>query len=271
MVTGFCYWATDPLDNPDYVEFLKIYNDIVGVVPQTTTAIPLKDINLTKKVLELWRVNKDYPVRFSILNNSILKKVHDAFSPLEMIGVELVLQNNGQINNVKSRSGKALATDKPKKVQQLSSDAPIACVSGFLINIVTKKVKLISPTIPSDKWKEGYIIFDEGTYNSPEELRILMDRMIKKNMQKALKPNEFFKKIDHISLSFDEKTVSKLYLESPNVKVDYSNYKNIITEIFEAKYTPIDLICNLTKKGEDPIKTMYLLESLWAMGLIDNV
>ena len=33
---GFCYWATEPLDNPDYERFALDFADIVGRFPQTT-------------------------------------------------------------------------------------------------------------------------------------------------------------------------------------------------------------------------------------------
>src|SRR5580765_7001648 len=36
---GFIYWATDPLDNPDYEKFLIDFHEILGRCPQTTTAM----------------------------------------------------------------------------------------------------------------------------------------------------------------------------------------------------------------------------------------
>ena len=35
---GFMYWATDPLDNPDYEHFLTDFYEVLGKCPQTTTA-----------------------------------------------------------------------------------------------------------------------------------------------------------------------------------------------------------------------------------------
>ena len=42
--TGFCYWATDPADNPDYPRFIEDYHAATGNLPQTTTAAPLRDL-----------------------------------------------------------------------------------------------------------------------------------------------------------------------------------------------------------------------------------
>ena len=192
MEAGFCYWGTDPLDNPDYLQFLKIYDQIVGVVPQTTTAIPLKNLDLTFKVLDLWKEKKNYPVRFSILTKSILQRVHESFSAEELIGVELVLQNTGAMHDLKTGAGKAFNNLEPKdnniifpskkKNKKVISDATIACVSGFLINIVTKKIRLVTPTLPTTKWKDGFITLSEMSYNNPKHLKDVMLDMIDKFM-----------------------------------------------------------------------------------------
>ena len=49
--SAFLYWATDPLDNPDYEHFLTDFYDVFGVCPQTTTAQGQKDIERTRRVL----------------------------------------------------------------------------------------------------------------------------------------------------------------------------------------------------------------------------
>lgn len=40
---GPCYFATEPLDNPDYERFMAGYREIFGTVPQTTTAAALRE------------------------------------------------------------------------------------------------------------------------------------------------------------------------------------------------------------------------------------
>ncbi len=48
---GFCYWATDPLDNPDYERFIDDYRDTMGQLPQTTTAVAMRDVTRTRALL----------------------------------------------------------------------------------------------------------------------------------------------------------------------------------------------------------------------------
>ena len=44
----------------------------------------------------------------------------------------------------------------------------IACVSGFLFNMVERNVRLISPCNASERWPLGYRIYDEGTFTDGE-------------------------------------------------------------------------------------------------------
>lgn len=63
-------------------------------MPQTTTAAPLKDQALTKRVLELFKRYGGVTNRFSVLSTNHLNQIHAAFSPEDLMGVELILQGN---------------------------------------------------------------------------------------------------------------------------------------------------------------------------------
>ena len=52
---GFCYWATDPLDNPDYEKFCGDFADCFGIYPQTTTAQPMRDPDRFRKLHQVAR------------------------------------------------------------------------------------------------------------------------------------------------------------------------------------------------------------------------
>ena len=49
---GTCYYATEPLDNPDYEKFADAFYDVFGVVPQLTTAAAMRKPERTKAYLE---------------------------------------------------------------------------------------------------------------------------------------------------------------------------------------------------------------------------
>lgn len=184
--TGFCYWATDPHDNPDYLEFIRDYHDVIGVLPQTTTALPFKDAAWTRELVEMYRDRPGVPARFSILSTKILRWVHDRFTPEELLGVELVQQQQGSAV-VKSRAGRILDRDElPASAGNANAVAhdmgTIACVSGFLVNMVDRTVRLISPCRASEKWPLGYRVFSERTFADADEYRAALDEAIATQM-----------------------------------------------------------------------------------------
>lgn len=188
---GFCYWATDPLDNPDYEKFCNDFHQVLGVFPQTTTAQPLKDINRTKALIKLSEEKGCLSNRFSILSLKMLNQVHEKFSPEEMILVDLALQNQ-EADTIKADAGRS--RDRKLKKGQEDSELPeqgtIACVTGFLFNMVERSVKLISPCNASKRWPLGYIVFDEGTFSDGQDLKILLERMIDDNMPTEVRPQD---------------------------------------------------------------------------------
>jgi radical SAM family RiPP maturation amino acid epimerase len=191
--TGFCYWATDPSDNPDYAKFMDDYYATTGAMPQTTTAAPLKNVAWTREVLKKFAETRCVCNRFSILTLRTLRQVHKEFTPDELLGVELVLQNKEALVG-KAFAGRAMErrmalrnAGKPDKVAMLeSSQGTIACVSGLLVNMVHREVRLISPTNASERWPLGYRIYAQGKFNTAAEFRAVVDEMIDTHMPEDL-------------------------------------------------------------------------------------
>ena len=183
---GFCYWATDPLDNPDYEKFCSDFHEILGVFPPTTTAQPLKNPARTRSLLKLSLEKGCMRNRFSILSLKMLNQVHEEFSPEELAFVGLVLQNP-EAGIIKANSGRAREHNKKKaeKTQEVLDDTLLgtnSCVSGFLFNMVDQSVKLISPCNADERWPLGYRVYEEGTFASVDDLKILLERMIANHM-----------------------------------------------------------------------------------------
>jgi radical SAM family RiPP maturation amino acid epimerase len=189
--SAFLYWATDPLDNPDYEHFLADFYDVFGVCPQTTTAQGQKDIERTRRILQLAHSLGSAVDRFSIIALNSLYRVHEGFTPEELLRVECVPQNKesaegGQIR--KSNAGRARKFAKKRSAELVSEEqsSTIACVSGFLFNMVDRTVKLISPCNASDRWPLGYWVIAQGTFDTADELRDLMRSMIDETIRDSL-------------------------------------------------------------------------------------
>ena len=203
---GFCYWATDPLDNPDYEKFMTDFHEILGVFPQTTTAQPIKDPNRMRSLLKLSLEKGCKLNRFSILSLKMLDRVYEIFSAEELAFVGLVPQNSGSRVLTqqfplttepakKINAGRTLERNQ-KRANSSDSDfytGTIACVTGFLFNMVERSVKLISPCNADESWPLGYIIFDEGTFSDIDELKTVIENMIAKNMPLTVRNEDLVK------------------------------------------------------------------------------
>lgn len=188
---GACFWATDPLDNPDYEQFCEDFYTILGMFPQTTTAQPLKDPARTRALLRL-SLEKGSPLnRFSILSLKMLDRLHAEFSAEELALVDLVLQNKEGTGVVKFEAGRVRDHLKLNKAPtHRLTPGTSACVSGFLLNMVKRRVKLITPSPASDRWPSGYAILAEAGFANAQELKARMEMMIAAHMPSAPHPTD---------------------------------------------------------------------------------
>ncbi len=191
---GFCYFATDPLDNPDYVKFCLDFHEILGAFPQTTTAQPTKSPSLTRSLLKASEKKGQRHNRFSILSLKMLREVHSEFSAEELAFVGLEFQNKEvEASQLKVRAGRARErAGKTESVYSKEDDLAYtsgSTVTGFLFNMVDKSVKLISPCIASDRWTEGYRIHAERTFSDVRDLGIVLEDIIS-HLQITITPKQ---------------------------------------------------------------------------------
>jgi hypothetical protein len=66
--------------------------------------------------------------------------------------------------------------------EDLALPTTTACVSGFLVNMLERRVQLISPCPSSDRWPFGCIVFEEGRFETAAELERLLDGMVDRHM-----------------------------------------------------------------------------------------
>jgi radical SAM family RiPP maturation amino acid epimerase len=183
--TGFCYWATDPSDNPDYADFVNDFAAVTGVTPVTTTAAPLRNTAMIRRVMRLAEHRQGLPNRFSILTPRQLKDVFRTFSPDELLHVELVLHMPGSIQP-KSIAGRARTQLGKRDMPRFSDQATIACVSGFLVNLPRRHIRLVTPVPSSDQRPDGFRILGERDFTDATSfgsaLHELADRHMFQNL-----------------------------------------------------------------------------------------
>ena len=188
--TGICYWATEPSDNPDYLKFVEIFGKTTGIYPQTTTAAPLRNPAWTRELLEFRREHVTSVDRFSILSNNTLHRVHETFSAEDLALTELILQHTDSLAGARARSGRNRKETSGSPSLDPAQDHTIACLTGYLVNMVDRSVRLISPCPPSNRWPLGYRVYAEGNFSCAAELGDFIGETIEKCMPEQVAPDD---------------------------------------------------------------------------------
>lgn len=186
------YWSTEPADNPHYIEFMKEYKAVTGSSVCTATA--RADEKWVADLLEHYG-NSPWP-RISVLTRSIMYKLHKRFTPEQARHMVLLMQQkDGEEFREKVPGGRDKMVARLQTYDDLremdtarrpdNMDVPqgsIACVSGFLINIIEKTIRLISPCYTTEQYRYGYRVFDEVSFTDAADFDRQLAAMIERKM-----------------------------------------------------------------------------------------
>ncbi|WP_409838691.1 radical SAM family RiPP maturation amino acid epimerase [Brevundimonas sp.] len=273
--TGFCYWATDPLDNPDYVRFLNAYREINGNYPQTTTAIPLRRPDLTREVLALWESDRCVTNRFSVLSVNILRRLHQTFTAEELIGVELVLQQSGALST-KAFAGRVrpegtiedLNDQMMKKARSRSTvitEGTIACVTGFLVNMVKRTIRLVSPCRPTEAVPDGYHVFAEASFTDAHDYAAVLDRMIAEHIVNTVPADARLAFRDDLAF---ERLGRGFQLRNKHVRVKISRFGDLAEMIASGDHTVDQLAARCREANAEPLEALLFIDQSYRAGLL---
>ncbi len=270
---GFCYWASDPLDNPDYERFVSDYLDIVGALPSMTTAVPLRDVSRTRRLL-VWRQRAGSGHdRFSILTVKILDRVHKEFTAEELIDVECVPQTRGSLL-VKTQTGKLYGHESSDNSQPGSqaTDKPrtIACVAGFLVNMVKGELRLISPCRASDKWPDGYIVHRQGHFETADDFNHVMRSMIDQVMDVSLASRSVVRLRADLRLEMPPQGVQ---LRSPGTLHKLGRNRDMMVlagELAKGPQRHQDIMASVMEAGANCFAVSRTIQNLFDRGLLSD-
>jgi radical SAM family RiPP maturation amino acid epimerase len=189
------YYRTEPYDNPHYIDFIKDFEKETGAVLCTSTAI-CHDIEWVKNLLSYYHKREDgrvyYWPRLSILSLEVLRKIHTAFTPLEVKDIELLIQVKDH-TRPKVTGGRILEEQAGLRgVEDLSTDrvslaasvpqGTIACVSGFNINLATRVIMIFNPCYTSNKWPHGFREYGQASYNDENDFSAVIKDLVERFM-----------------------------------------------------------------------------------------
>jgi radical SAM family RiPP maturation amino acid epimerase len=259
------YYATEPHDNPSYLNYLEEFTAVTGVYPCTSTAV-VKDRRWLEELIAFYkRGDAPYP-RLSVLSKADLFFLHENFSPEELFPLHMSMMMKESMEE-KVKCG--LIFEERRGMKDLYPGASISlpripqgsisCVSGFLVNIVDRTMKLVSPCYGSEKWPLGYRVFDEATFESNgQSFRACLLRMIEKNMFLSPPGNKVLRYRD----DFDyRETVEGFDLVSYNQVLHFSGGPDemlIGSMIHKGLYTYNDMI---EMANDNTIQNVFMLPS----------
>ena len=157
--------------------------------------------------------------RFSVIALNSLNRIHDGFTPEELLRVECVPQNKEAAQAgryLKSNAGRArkFARKRAGELVTEQQSSTIACVSGFLFNMVDSSVKLISPCNASERWPLGYWVIASGHVRLGGRAGDLLRSMLDEHIRDGLSV------LDRVRLRRDVRMVvepDKLQVISPGL------------------------------------------------------
>lgn len=175
---GMCYFATEPLDNPDYEKFLQDYVEIMGDCPQTTTSVADKYPDRIRALIA--QIGSEHmaqaAVRFSVRTLPQFYRIMEEYEPEELKDIE-ILMNNPESDCCYSASGRIREHMEDFPKEKLNLRYSISCIAGFKVNMVKKTVTFMEPEIPEEEFPNGIREYETRTFRDAKEFRCVLKEL----------------------------------------------------------------------------------------------
>ena len=281
---GMMYFATEPLDNPDYQQFEDDYHNEFGLIPQITTAVADRDIERTRHfVHELDTKKGAFIHRFTIRNLEMAHHILEAFTPEELLRVELLPQYpeapgfvSYTVVGNEAKKDDAINTTKDRIDEDGVSSDPgtICCIDGFRINFVKKELSIFTPCHMTEENPNGIAIAATVTFEDGEDFRDKLNFLIDTYMVIDVPRDEKLKIYDYFRLSYDKEkgNILQSIYGGETLLIDKfkENYmRDVIEMLMSGDYTKSELAAKLLSDHKVPTEhTLYFINQLWKKGFI---
>ena len=264
------YFATEPLDNPDYELFLRDFQELYHNTPQITTATAMRHKELLHKLLKEINEEGTTIYRFSVLSRKNAEQIFEEFSAEELLYTELLPQFD-------EAPAKAFANSGRMAEKQGSYDNTISCVSGFIINFANKTVRLTTPTPACPEHPTGEIILDRMEFEDAESLISCIKMMIQKHMMNIISPQDRVKLRKGLKLEIVENgEIIVSNDKGSKYTIDPKGQDELYAKmfrLFESGYmTKRQIASELTKDYTVPVMTNilhYCINRIWELGILE--
>ena len=266
---GMCYYATEPLDNPDYEYFMDDWKLRFGKHCQITTAAATRDVERTRKILARLNPADETVFRFSIKSIEEFRTIMDSFSPEELLLVELLPQFEEAPGNAFAKAG--------RNVEDEDYSGSISCISGFLVNMSEKTIRLLTPVSSSKRFPTGQVEVMKESFTDAADFEEKLRTMISK-MKTILSPKDKLKFYDYLECGFEKEDTCLIYntvgnairIENPILRPFMEKACDMLKEGGHTRHEIGEAMAAIDEKV-DPVSIYSIINKLWNSGVIvDN-
>lgn len=267
---GTLYFASEPLDNPDYELFMNDYASVFDRIPQITTATVLKHKEQMHELLKALAEDRRQIYRFSVLSLDHAKEIFAEFTPEELVLVELLPQFEEAPSNSFINAGRN--ADRNDEYGDT-----ISCVSGFIINMARKQIRISTPTWASKEHPTGEYLLYESDFTDKDSFREALTTGIKTCMSNILGPKEELRVRPFIECSI----VGNEYIINAKNGMEYKIVDEKALEVYDDLFK---ILGKEYKTREEVVKEFiklpryqgirtdlifYTINKLWSMGILE--
>lgn len=267
---GTMYYATEPLDNPDYESFLADYMDIFGRIPQITTATALRHKELLHKLLSELNEDGRTVYRFSVLSAEDALKIFEEFTPEELVYTELLPQYDDAPACAFANAG--------RRGEILGEyDDTISCVTGFVVNFARGTVRLCAPTSADSDHPTGEIIFETAEFTNAQECMDAIKGMISRHMANIIAPSDRIRLRHGLKWRTEDDTIKVENGKGTVFTISSGKSEDVyikMLEMFSQGYhTRQEVVSKLLDKYKGMLVRsdifFYAINRLWELGILE--
>jgi len=253
--------------------------DICGRFPQTTTAQPQKDVERTRRLLRLSEDRGCTINRFSVLTLKQFDRVMEAFTAEELLHCEIVAQNP-EASHIQGNAGRARGASRLKRNAEehgLTGDGwqrvpgTIACVSGWLLNMVERRVRLITPCPADDRWRDGYWVLDDHRFRDGLEFADLLETMTERHMRTTLRASDPARFRADLTVTCDDNAIRAAGFGAATSVTNTPHLRDLGLALSRGDLTVGELAVLHEDRYRRPAeRTMHTLNEIFDAGILDE-
>ena len=273
---GFCYWATDPLDNPDYEKFVADFHRFWGGFRRRRLR-PVRDLAQTWALLDMSRRLTHGVERFSVLSPGQFRRLMEAFRPEELLMVELTSRNSIMTSRRRCwriggerlmMSGGGVPATSTRNTED---GGTIACVSQFVGEHGGAEVRCLDqPCSANERWPLGYMVFGSSSADTPSEFRAGVEAALSKAMKMTVGTDDPIRVHPRLAMTRHEDAVT-LSNSAVSVKMKSQIESTVLAEMIAAAATLGEIAtARAARCGVPHVWTYQEVQGMWNEGMLDE-